>query len=92
MRLKESVFNTAARVILLKCVSDVTPLLDLLKLASMFHYSGFNSVAPSILLVLSNESELPTISLTLILESKMTQDSRLQKGVELPIFISNPEI
>lgn len=67
-------------------------LLDLLKLASMFHYSGFNSVAPSILLVLSNESELLTISLTLILESKMTQDSRIQKGVELPIFISNPEI
>ena len=65
-------------------------LLDLLRLASMFRYSGFNSVVPLILLVLSGESELPTISLTLVLET--TQDSRMQKGTELSHVISNSEI
>lgn len=53
--------------------------LNFQKLASMFLYSGFKLVVPLILLDLCTESELTTISLTLILESGMTQDSRIEK-------------
>lgn len=66
--------------------------LNFLKLASKFLYSEFNSVVPLIFLDLCTESELTTISLTLILESSMTQDSKIEKCAELPVSIGNPEI